>query len=182
MSTGQQLAYIRVSTITGNTARQLDGMTFDLVFEDKVSGKDTNRPQLQAMKKHARTGDTIHIHEISRLARNTSDLLKLVEEFTGKGVTLIFHKENLTFTGGANNPMNTLMLTLLGAVASFERSLINERSAEGRAVSKKHQGRKDSLTLEQQAQIRARQSESKVALAEEYGVSRATIYNTLKTA
>ena len=180
MSTGQRLAYIRVSTTIQNTTRQLDGLVFDRVFKDKVSGKDTDRPQLQALIAHARAGDTIHVHDISRLARNTSDLLSLVKLFTDNGVTITFVKENLTFTGEANNAMNTLMLTLLGAVAAFERTLINERSAEGRALSKKHQGRSDSLTSEQQAQIIARKAESKVALATEYGVSRATIYNVLK--
>lgn len=180
MATGQTLGYTRVSTTIQNTARQLDGIALDRVFEDKLSGKDTKRPQLLALLDHARSGDTILVHDISRLARNTGDLLSLVKKITAKGITIKFMKENLTFSGGADNPLNTLMLTIIGAVASFERTLINERSAEGRAISTKHQGRSATLTNEQQTQIRSRHTESKVALAHEYGVSRATIYNVLK--
>ena len=91
--------YIRVSTIEQNTERQLRDVACDRVYEEKVSGKDTNRPQLQAMLSNIRSGDIINIHEMSRLARNTRDLLNLVEEITSKGATIIFHKENLTFKG-----------------------------------------------------------------------------------
>ena len=89
--------YIRVSTIEQNTERQLRDVVCDRVYEEKVSGKDTNRPQLQAMLSNIRAGDIINIHEMSRLARNTRDLLNLVEEITSKGATIVFHKENLTF-------------------------------------------------------------------------------------
>lgn len=183
MTTGQRVAYKRVSMAVQSSQRQLEGMSFDIEFSDSCSGKSTKRPALEAMLKHVRSGDTIFVHEISRLARNTQDLLRLVEEITGKGVTLEFVKESLTFAGDKTNPMNVLLLTMLGAVATFERDLINERSAEGRAVSISkgvHQGRTASLSKVQQQAIRMRPTESKAALAAEYGVSRATIYNVLK--
>ena len=91
--------YIRVSTIEQNTERQLKDIACDRIYEEKISGKDTNRPQLQAMLSNIRSGDIINIHEMSRLARNTRDLLNLVEEITSKGATVVFHKENLTFKG-----------------------------------------------------------------------------------
>lgn len=94
--------YIRVSTIEQNTERQLRDVVCDRVYEEKISGKDTNRPQLQAMLSNIRSGDIINIHEMSRLARNTRDLLNLVEEITSKGATIIFHKENITFKGNEN--------------------------------------------------------------------------------
>ncbi len=82
MNQGQRLGYIRVSSVDQNTERQLDGIELDERFEDKCSGKDKNRPQLQALLKHARKGDHILVHEMSRLARNLTDLLALVKELT----------------------------------------------------------------------------------------------------
>ena len=97
--------YIRVSTVEQNTERQLRDVVCDRVYEEKVSGKDTNRPQLQTMLSNIRSGDIINIHEMSRLARNTRDLLNLVEDITSKGATIIFHKENMTFKGdGKQDP------------------------------------------------------------------------------
>ena len=85
--------YIRVSTIEQNTERQLRDVVCDRVYEEKISGKDTNRPQLQAMLSNIRSGDIINIHEMSRLARNTRDLLNLVEEITPKEQQLFFIKK-----------------------------------------------------------------------------------------
>ena len=185
MTTGQTVAYIRVSSIGQNTARQLDGMTFDQTFTDKCSGSDTNRPQLQAMLAHVRKGDTVVVHEISRLARNTADLLALVKQLTDKGIIIEFKKEQLTFTGDKTNPMNQMLLTMLGAVSAFELSMINERRAEGQAKARaegKHMGRTAKLSADQVATIRQRAAagDSKTALAEEYGVSRATLYASIK--
>jgi DNA invertase Pin-like site-specific DNA recombinase len=182
MTTGQTVAYIRVSSVGQNTARQLDGMTFDATFTDKCSGSDTNRPQLKAMLAHVRKGDTVVVHEISRLARNTADLLALVETLTGKGVSITFKKESMTFTGEKTNPMNQMLLTMLGAVAAFELSMINERRAEGQAKAKaegKHMGRTAKLSAERVAELcsRAAAGESKTALAEEFG-----LYATIKAA
>ena len=131
----QQIGYRRVSTLDQNSARQLDGVELDEAFEDKASGKDTDRPQFQACIKHCRKGDTLHIHSMDRAARNLDDLRRVVKELTGKGVVVKFHKEGLTFTG-EDSPMANLLLSMLGAVAEFERALILERQREGIAVAK----------------------------------------------
>lgn len=130
-----QVGYIRVSTVDQNTERQLDGVTLDRVFEDKCSGKDTNRPKLAEMLAYVRAGDTIHVHDISRMARNLEDLLGLVKEINAKGIAIQFHREHLVFTGEAN-PMQELMLSMLGAVYQFERSMMLERQREGIALAK----------------------------------------------
>ena len=151
MNTGQQIGYIRVSTVDQNTDRQLDGVALDKAFTDKISGKDTNRPALQQLLTHVREGDTVHVHDISRMARNLLDLKQLVTEITSKGVILHFHKENLIFTG-ADNPMQELMLSMLGAVYEFERSMGRERQLEGIAKAKeagKYKGRKASVDQEE---------------------------------
>lgn len=187
MTTGQTVGYIRVSTVGQNTARQLDGMTFDQTFTDKCSGSDTNRPALKAMLAHVRKGDTVVVHEISRLARNTADLLALVKQLTEKGVAITFKKEALTFTGDKASAMNQMLLTMLGAVSAFELSMISERRAEGQARARadgKHMGRTAKLTADQVAAIRTRAAagESKTDLAAEYGISRATLYASIKAA
>ncbi|WP_321838411.1 recombinase family protein [Pseudomonas kulmbachensis] len=130
-----QVGYVRVSTVDQNTERQLDGIQLDRVFEDKCSGKDTNRPKLAEMLAYVRAGDTIHVHDISRMARNLEDLLALVKGINAKGVAIEFHKEHLDFTGEAS-PMQELMLSMLGAVYQFERSMLLERQREGIAIAK----------------------------------------------
>lgn len=181
MANGQQIAYIRVSSVGQNTARQLDGLALDKTFEDKVSGKDTNRPALQECLDYLREGDTLHVHSMDRLARNLDDLRRMVKELTGRGVAVKFHKEGLTFTG-EDSPMATLLLSMLGAVAEFERSLIAERRQEGIAIAKAkgdvYKGRKPSLSDEKAAELtkRAAAGENKAALAREFGISRATLY------
>lgn len=124
------IGYVRVSSTDQNTDRQLDGVALDEMFTDKVSGATTDRPELQAMLRHIRKGDVLHVHSIDRLARSLEDLLSLVKGLIAKGVAVRFHKEGLHFTGDAS-PMQELMLGLLGSVAQFERSLIRERQAEG---------------------------------------------------
>lgn len=111
---GQQIGYIRVSTTAQNTDRQLEGVELDRVFTDKVSGKSADRPQLKALLAHLRDGDTLHVHSIDRLARNLRDLLSLIQIITVDGVTVVFHKEALTFTGD-DSPMQQMMLPLMGA-------------------------------------------------------------------
>lgn len=182
MSKGQRVGYVRVSTVDQNTERQLDGVDCDKVFTDKASGKNTDRPELNRALDYVRDGDTLVVHSMDRLARNLEDLRRLVRELTGQGVRVEFIKENLTFAGD-DSPMNTLLLSMLGAVAEFERSMIRERQREGIALAKakgKYKGRKPSLSLEQASAVaaRLRDGESASALATEYGVSRATVYNT----
>jgi len=148
MSNGKHIGYIRVSTLEQKTVRQLNDVQLDRVFTDKCSGKDRNRPQLDALLDYIRDGDTIHVHDISRMARNIRDLQTLVETFINKGCAVKFHKENLTFTGNSNDPMQRLMLNMLGAVYEFEREMTLERQREGIAQAKaagKYKGRKKSI-------------------------------------
>ena len=144
----KRVGYIRVSTLDQNTVRQLDGEDVDKVFTDKASGKDTKRPQLQAALDYLREGDTLLVHSMDRLARNLDDLRKIVLDLTHKGVLVEFIKERLTFTG-EDSAMSQLLLSVMGAFAEFERSLIRERQREGIALAKKagvYKGRKPSLT------------------------------------
>jgi DNA invertase Pin-like site-specific DNA recombinase len=180
----KRVGYIRVSSIDQNTDRQLEGQEVDKVFTDKASGKDTNRPQLKAALDYIREGDVLVVHSMDRLARNLDDLRRMVLELTKKGVHVEFVKENMTFTG-EDSPMSNLLLSLLGAVAEFERALIGERQREGIALAKKagvYKGRKRSLTAEQVQAIRERvkAGEQKAGLAVEYGVSRQTLYSALQ--
>ncbi len=183
---GQQVAYRRVSTVLQNEGRQLDevGIKFDAEFTDKVSGKDRKRPELEACLKHCRKGDTLHIHSIDRLARSLKDLQEIVDELVSKGVTVKFHKGELTFTG-EDNPMNKLMLQMMGAFSEFELSIINERRREGQQVAKKngkHIGRKSSLTAEDAVKVKElwKSGLNKMQIAEDMGVSRGTLYKLIK--
>jgi len=181
---GQHIAYIRVSTLEQNTARQLDGMEFDKIYTEKASAKDTQRPILRECLEFVREGDTLHIHSIDRLCRNLRDCQDLLDTLLAKGITVQFHRENLKFTGN-DDSMSKLMLQMMGAFAEFERNLLRERQAEGIAKAKaagKYKGRKRALTSEQVEEIKERlgRSESKAALAAEFGVSRQTLYATLK--
>ena len=132
------IAYLRVSTVDQNTDRQLTdtGITFDKTFTDKCSGSTTKRPALEQMDEYARAGDTIHIHSIDRLARNTANLLELVTTWNERGVSVVIHKQNMKFTNEVNDATSKLMLTILGAVADFELSMIKERQREGIAKAK----------------------------------------------
>jgi DNA invertase Pin-like site-specific DNA recombinase len=173
---GQTVGYVRVSSVDQNLARQLDGIKLDRVFEDKASGKDAKRPALTALQAFVRDGDTVMVHSIDRLARN------LIE----KGVAVTFVKEKLTFTADTSSPMNTLMLSMMGAFAEFERSMILERQREGIAAAKaagKPTGRPERLKPADVEAIKARcaSGESKAALAAEYKVSRGTLYAALKS-
>ena len=111
-------------------------------FVEKVSAKDTNRPKLQELLDFVREGDTIHIHDFSRLARSTKDLLDIVEQLNAKGVTLVSNKENVD----TSTPTGKLMLTMIGAINEFERTNLLERQREGIAIAKRNgvcKGRKE---------------------------------------
>jgi len=141
---GENLAYIRVSTVEQNEGRQLEAMKQFCInrhFLDKASGKDTNRPELQALIEYARAGDAIYVESFSRLARDTKDLLDLVEKMGKKGIKVISLKEGLD----TSTPNGKLMLTMIGAIATFERECMLERQREGIALAKKegkYKGRK----------------------------------------
>ncbi len=178
---GQRIGYQRVSTIDQNTDRQLDGVELDKVFTDKASGKDVNRPELARAIEYLRDGDTLVVHSMDRLARNLEDLRRVVLELTGNGVRVEFVKESLTFRG-EDSPMNTLLLSMLGAVAEFERSMILERQREGIAIAKaagRYKGRKAALTDQKAQELQARLAggESVTSLARDFGISRQTVYN-----
>jgi DNA invertase Pin-like site-specific DNA recombinase len=181
----QRVGYIRVSTLDQNTQRQLDGIPLDKTFIDKVSGKDINRPQLQAALNHVRQGDTLVVHSMDRLARNVEHMLRLVRELNEKGVSVEFVKENMVFTAGKEDPRGALMFTMLSAFAQFERALIKERQREGIALAKaegKYRGRKPMLSPNKVALLRQRVTEgaNKSKLAEELGISRETLYQYLR--
>src|ERR1022692_707507 len=159
----KKIAYVRVSTVDQNTERQLEsinGESPDKVFTDKCSGKDTKRPQLEAMLSYIREGDTLVVHSLDRLGRNLDDLRKVVTDLNQRGITVQFLKENLTFTGDdSDSSLSKLMFNMLGSFAEFERSLIRERQREGIALAKKakkYRGRKPSLTVEQANDLRKR--------------------------
>jgi DNA invertase Pin-like site-specific DNA recombinase len=186
MAQGQVVGYKRVSSEGQNTARQLDGMTLDRIFEEKVSGKDANRPELQAMLTYVREGDMVVVHSMDRLARNLADLLSLVNDLTIRGVKVRFEKENLTFNG-QDDPMSKLMLSMMGAFSEFERSIIKMRQYEGVQLAKQrgaYKGRKPSLDEAKATQLRerAKAGEKKAALAREFGISRETLYAYIRIA
>ncbi len=144
MALGQKIAYVRVSTVEQNEARQMEALKsykIDRTFIEKASGKDTNRPYLKEMLDYVRNEDTVYILDFSRLARSTKDLLEIVERLEAKGVKLVSLKENLD----TNTPAGKMMLTMLAAINQFERENILERQREGIILAKragKYKGRK----------------------------------------
>lgn len=183
---GQRIGYVRVSSFDQNPERQLDQVQVDKLFTDKASGKDTLRPQLDALLSFAREGDTVVVHSMDRLARNLDDLRRLVQTLTKRGIRIEFVKESLSFTG-EDSPMANLLLSVMGAFAEFERALIGERQREGIALAKQrgaYQGRKKALGADQVVELRRRAcaGEQKAALAREFGISRETLYQYLKVA
>lgn len=182
MTKGQTVGYVRVSTVDQNTERQLDGLQVDKVFTDHASGKDTNRPALTECLAYLRDGDELVVHSMDRLARSLVDLRQTVDRLTAKGVRVRFLKEGLTF-GDTSDPCAVLMLSVMGAVAEFERSLLLERQREGIAIAKDkgvYKGRVPSLSADQAFEVdrRMAEGESASAIASEYKISRATVYNT----
>ncbi|MFC0821247.1 recombinase family protein [Moraxella marmotae] len=148
----QTVGYIRVSSTDQNTERQLDGITLDRTFTDKMTGSTKQRPQLQAMIEYVRQGDTVIVHSLDRLARNLEDLLQIMDQLHQKGVVFKSLKENLTLDGLNPQPMDKFLLHILGAVAEFNRSLIREAQKEGIAKAKekgKYKGRKPALNNKQ---------------------------------
>lgn len=132
---GSNIGYGRVSSVGQNEARQLEGVELNKSFVDKVSGGTTDRPALKDLLEWIREGDVVHVHSLDRLARGLQGLRLIVEAINAKGASVKFQKEGLTFSGEAN-PMQDLLLNMLGAVAEFERSLIRERQREGIELAK----------------------------------------------
>jgi DNA invertase Pin-like site-specific DNA recombinase len=182
---GQKIGYIRVSTVEQNTTRQLDGLELDRIFTDKCSGKDTNRPELANLLNFIRDGDTLIVHSMDRLARNLDDLRKLVDKITSKNITVQFVKESLIFAIDDKNPIGKLMLSVMGAFAEFERSLIKERQLEGIAIAKKankYKGRVKALNKDQIAEMQQMIIEryKKSDIAKKFGIHYVTLYRYMK--
>jgi DNA invertase Pin-like site-specific DNA recombinase len=184
-----RIGYVRVSSADQSTERQLTDQTLTVTFTDKASGKNADRPQLQAMLAgNWPEGSTVVVHSMDRLARSLTDLLELVEQLTGRGINVHFVKEAKTFRGGdSTDPMDMLMLSMLGAVAEYERTLIRERQREGIAKAKQrgvYKGRKRKLTDPAQIQQIVAEATAlganKTHVAQRHGLSRQTLYKYLQ--
>ena len=177
------IGYVRVSTTDQNPDRQIDAIgEVDKLFVDYASGKDTHRPQLDALRAYVRDGsdDVVKVKSVDRLARSTQDLLSLLQEFESKGATVDFIDTPALST---STPSGKFTLTVLAAVVEFERELIKERQREGialaRAKGKYQRGPK--LTPEQITEARRLVNEGvpKTRAAAQFGVSRWTLHDAL---
>lgn len=183
-----KVGYVRVSTVEQNEARQIEALEkqgVEKFFTEKISGKNTDRPQLQAMLEFVREGDVIYVHDFSRLARSTRDLLDLVERLDRKGVALVSNKENVD----SSTPTGKLMLTMIGAIAEFERANLLERQREGIVIAKregKYRGRKpievDDITWKRNYDRYMNRELTKTELAKILKISRPTLDKLLKEA
>lgn len=173
------IAYVRVSTQEQNEARQMEALEkhgIDKWFTEKISGKNTDRPQFQTMMEFAREGDTIFIHDFSRMARSTKDLLDIVDQLAAKNVHLSSNKESID----TSTPTGKLMLTMIAAINEFERTNLLERQREGIAIAKrqgKYKGRKEVVVADFPAQYARYMSRevSKSQLAAQLRISRPTL-------
>ena len=189
---GQRVAYVRVSTVEQNEARQLEAMEkydIDKYFKEKASAKDTNRPQLKTMLDYVRKGDTVYVHDFSRLAGNTADLLKILRDLENKGVNFISNKENIN----TSTATGKLMLAMIGAIAEFEITNMKERQAEETALAKeqaldkeqsKYKGRKkieipEDVFAEAYQRYMNREI-NKAQMSKELNVSRLTLDKLIK--
>lgn len=180
---GKKIGYIRVSTVDQNPERQLEGVSLDKRFTDYASGKNTERPQLVLLLDYIREDDTLFVHSMDRLARNVKDLRTIIDDLIAKGVSIQFIKESLIFSS-VKSPMNDLLLTLMGAVAEFELSMIRERQLEGIRIAKiagKYKGRKRILYDDGIEKLKGLMltRKSKSEIAKELGMSRFTLYKYL---
>ena len=177
---GQRVGYIRVSSFEQNPERQLDQVKLDRTFTDKASGKDTKRPELEALLAFVREGDTVVVHSMDRLARNLDDLRHLVQNLARRGIRIEFIKEGLTFTG-EDSPMATLMLSVMGAFAEFERALLRERQREGIARAKKrgvYKGRKRTIDTMEVRRLHG-EGIAPTSIASLLGISRTSVYRAM---
>ena len=171
-----KIGYTRVSTVDQNTDRQ-DLGDIARLFEEKASGGDTDRPALQDMLAYIRGGDEVIVFSIDRLARNLRDLENIILEINGKGASVSFLTERLTFSG-SDDAMSTLMLQMMGAFSQFERSMIRKRQAEGIAAAKGrgvYQGRKPSIDRAAIANM-LNMGASVTSVAKALGISRQSVY------
>lgn len=179
------LAYVRVSTVEQNEERQIEALkkfNIEKWFTEKVSGKNMDRPKLQEMLDFCREGDTIYIHDFSRLARSTKDLLDIVERLKEKGVHLVSNKENID----SSTPQGKLMLTMIAAIYEFERENMLERQREGIAIAKregKFKGRKplELDDFDKYYELYISRQITKSEMARKLNISRPTLDKMIKT-
>ncbi|KHE13794.1 integrase [Aeromonas hydrophila] len=175
------IGYARVSTTGQSLEQQLTALAgCEKVFNEKVSGSKTDRPQLQAMLEFVRSGDVLKVTKLDRLARNTRHLLEITDQLHAKGVTLQI--QNLGIDTAT--PTGKLMLTMIGAIATFEREIMLERQAEGIALAKSkgvYKGRKPTaLLLSGEVKELAKQGLTKVMIAKRLDISQSSVYRVLK--
>ena len=181
-----RVGYIRVSTVEQHEDRQVKDLTENAkvskVFIDKLSGKDTNRPQLNAMIDYVREGDTVVVSEYSRLARSTRDLIDIIETLQNKGVTVISMKEKLD----TSTPDGEFMLTVLAGVATLERKLMLQRQREGIAIAKangKYKGRQSKQKPDDWESLKAMYMSRQITVSEiakRCDVAKPIVYKWLK--
>jgi DNA invertase Pin-like site-specific DNA recombinase len=179
-----KVGYRRVSTIDQNLDRQ-DMSGVDRVFEDKASGKDTDRVALQDMIAFVRTGDEVLVHSIDRLARDLRDLQRIITTLNEKGVSVEFISERLLFSGDASDPFAQLQLQIIGSVAEFERAIIRKRQAEGIAKAKErgvyeNRKRKSTISVKRVKGLRD-EGLNNTEIAAHMGISRMSVYRSLNT-
>ena len=181
------IAYVRVSTELQNEQRQIDTLekyNIDKWFIEKISAKDTNRPKLKEMLEFIREGDTLYVSSLDRLARNTMDLLNLLDSLDERKIIFISDKENID----TSSPTGRLLTTLLAAIYEFERSNMLERQREGIALAKKkgkYKGRskiqiEDLKDFDKNYQLYMNREITKTKMAENLDISRPTLNRLLK--
>lgn len=179
-----KLGYIRVSTLDQNIDRQevlMKDLGVDKIFIDRCSGKNTNRAQLQEMMQFARSGDVVIVESISRFARNTKDLLNLIDRLVNKDVQFVSKKEAIDTT----TPTGRFMLTVFGAVSELEREYILQRQKEGIAIAKqkgKYKGRSrlDDSNFDDIYKLWINKQISGVDARRKLGYSKSTFYRRVK--
>lgn len=184
MGKGKNVAYVRVSIVEQNEARQREALKeydIDRWFIEKASGRDTKRPELQAMLDYIREDDTVYVEEFSRLGRSTADLLSIVQRIEDTGAKFISIKENFD----TKTPAGKLQMTMMAAIAEFERAMILERQREGIAIAKregKYKGRK-AISVPNIGDYYDRymsRQETKTSISAELGISRTTLDKLFK--
>jgi len=184
MGKGKNIAYVRVSTVEQNEARQRESLrkyNIDKWFIEKASGKDMNRPKLKEMLEYIREDDTVYVLEFSRLGRSTADLLSIVQKIEEAGAKFVSTKENFD----TSTPTGRLQMTMMAAIAEFERAMILERQREGIAIAKsegKYKGRKAVCVpnIGEYYSKYMRRAGTKTSIAAEIGISRTTLDKLFK--